>query len=362
MLALILAIIPFVTVSGVLLHFSQGLDLSSYETTLIGVNFTLAIFAVNFAFLGYQSSTFRELRKGIAVNVITASLFVILIAALPLALLVFNKPHVSRVSLALIPIVAYCGVGLLALAQHETDPIVLLKRFCSERKTYRFFYRFTKDAYVRYLSIKDLELSKPGEMPSHEFEWHIPPDGSLTDPLDILFSVTVTAVRSSNLYVFERGIYLALKRVDNAATFTPPIPEGDRYKIKAVVQRQADNLVSRIVSEIIENDRSGTFTRKALDVLSLHILNKAAISQQTSDTAWLALSLMTKLGEHSLKCGQYQDALIPLIVARQITQKGLHGPLGPIESGDKKTDLVLFDHSLSDIPNVIRRLGSFAVT
>ena len=42
MLALILAIIPFVTVSGVLLHFSQGLDLSSYETTLIGVNFTLA--------------------------------------------------------------------------------------------------------------------------------------------------------------------------------------------------------------------------------------------------------------------------------------------------------------------------------
>ena len=52
---------------------------------------------MNFAFLGYQSSTFRELRKGIAVNVITASLFVILIAALPLALLIFNKPHVSRV-------------------------------------------------------------------------------------------------------------------------------------------------------------------------------------------------------------------------------------------------------------------------
>lgn len=361
MIAWIFAIVPFGLGSWALYHYSQAASLTGYETTLIGVNLTLAVFAVNFAFLGYQSSSFRSLRRGIALNVVFGSLFVILIATVPLAALVFVRARAPRISLSLIPIVAYCSIALLAVAQHEADPIVLLKRFCSRRKVRRFFRKFSKDAYSRHLSIKRQELSKPGDMPMHEFEWHISPDSTLADPFSTLFGVALASVKSSNLFVFERAVQLGLEHIDSAARFAPPVPGSDTYKVRGFVQRHVDNCISRVVSEVIENDRSGAFVRKALDVLSLYVINKAAIALQTSDQAFLALSLMTELGKHSLKLGQYQSALIPVIVARQVTQKGLDNPL-PSAEDDAKADLTFFNHALSQLPNTIRRMGSYAVT
>ena len=354
--------LAFLGASFALFRFSEGMSLGSLNTTLIGVNVSLAVFAINFSFLGYQTSQFKHLRRTIPLRMVLGSLAVILLATSPLVLLLFAVPYVPRIALGLIPLVAYSSVFLLGLAQRETNPLVLLERLCSGNRAKKFLQRFAEESDVRLASLKEIDLSKPADMPPHEWEWHIPPDLELKDPFNDLFSVARVAVKNSDLVVFERAMQIALERVDAVEAFQPRRTRSEPYKITRVVTRHVNNTISRVVAEVVENDKSGAFLSKALDILSLYMVSLASASHQTSDKAFFALSLMETLGKKCLESGQYESAIIPVVIARQLVQKGMLSPPDFGSGENAQTHSFVFKHGLSLIPDVIKDMGRVGVT
>ncbi|WP_408956593.1 hypothetical protein [Natroniella sp. ANB-PHB2] len=204
----LLWVLPFIALSFFLGIWSWNLYLIDYNSDLISIGLTIAIFAVNFSFLEYQFSPYRALLESITqVQIITSGLL-LLLAISPLIVLVINSSLVAPIALIMIPLIACASILLTKVSRYESNPIVMLNRTCSKKKINNFLERYSQDIDNHLQEIKRLELSQEGNIPEYEWSEKVLPHFHKDDPFNILASLGSLAIENSDLHTLFKYGYL----------------------------------------------------------------------------------------------------------------------------------------------------------
>jgi len=343
-------------VSVVLLFLVEPDKLKGFEGTLVAVNVGVAIFAINFSFIGYQLSAYRHLYRGVSVNQTLASVGVLFLGILPYLVMGFSTRYAPVVALAVLPTLACSCLALLALAKRETNGEVVLNRLVSCQRVQVFLDEFTQKAELDEASLKKIALSKLQDTPMHEWDWHLSPRTEVDDPFDTLAAIAAVAVKNDDLTTFEHCVETGLRRLDQAVSYTKS--SSTHHRVRNHVQQA----LRRMWITVRECEKSGTFARKFQDLLARYVITKADASNQCTDETYFALGLMTSIALRALEDGARDLVLAPLVVARQIIQKGVDQPLTsnkPIQ--DAPIEVLMFKHELPQLGNTIKTLGHAAV-
>ncbi|MCK8817563.1 hypothetical protein MWH28_09360 [Natroniella sulfidigena] len=348
----LLWVLPFIGLSFFLGIWSWNLYLIDYNSDLISIGLTIAIFAVNFSFLEYQFSPYRALLESITqVQIITSGLL-LLLAISPLIVLIINSSLVAPIALIMIPLIACASILLTKVSRYESNPIVMLNRTCSKKKVDNFLERYSQDIDNHLQEIKRLELSQGGDIPEHEWSERVLPHFHKDDPFNILASLGRLAIENSDVHTFGRVIERSLeagKWIENKRLVESVSPA---YKVKSLLLRHAQQNILRLAIASYELDKSNIFAIKFLEVADLFIKREAARLNQTSRLFKAVLNKMVIVAKNLLQEQDDDSALIPIIVVRQAVQKGLDNP----------SEEPLFDAKLGNLTHFIKEMGQQAVT
>jgi hypothetical protein len=210
----------------------------------------------------------------------------------------------------------------------------------------KFAERFIIDADHRLMELKGFALTAPKDQPRHEWSWHIPPDAKSDDPFNVAVGISLTAIRVGDVATFQQALQTALSC-------------GDQINIERALTTHVSGALFSICKGTVASDSSGMFSQKFLDVTALYLSQKAAEGLQTSVLSSMILSQMVMVAESCLKEDRFDLALVPVVVIRQVVQKGLDGPL-PAQTDDKTSDPLFLD-KLSQITYMTMQLAQTAI-
>ena len=348
-------------VGGVFAYNYDGATLETFRPSLLTVIFTVTTFSVMFSLGGFNTSAYRQFHRGIPARLLAASLLVLAVTLGPLAVLVFAPHMFVPTSLVVLPVLITAGALLLAIGRQETDPSTLLNRLCSPRVIERHLQSAAPKIAAKIGETKALALSKPGDQPMHEFSWHLAVPPEPDDPLTHLATLGLLAIQHGDLAAFSGVVtrFLEVLELANSAKF--PKTEADEYRIRAEIRSQIFDAFHRVTLALQRDKGTVSLARVAVDRLAEFVTAKTKDRKQATDLSFSALGLMQTLATHCYESGSSHEVRVPIIVARQIVQKGLDDPPPKIEGQQVSVDDALFDNHLAALTNVIKRVGSYAI-
>jgi len=305
--------------------FHSAADLDKAQNALVTIPITVAIFAVNFSFLEYQFSPYRAVLRGISIHHAVAASAVLLIALAPIAALYMNW-HFRMVAGIVIPLVTYASVSLALLARRVADPDYQLGSASHDDQVWYFLNEYSLAVEAHISAIEDLGLSKPGERPTHEWSFRPHSSTEREDPFSFAFKIASAAVASSDLHIFDKSLERLLRICDLATIYRKGDGERPDYKVQAVLSDYAGGHLGYVANLICEADKTGGFIRRSLDVFGEYLRRAAAKSQQCGELQGRVVFHMLDLAKHALSKSYYAAAMVPVVVCREVSQKGLDRP------------------------------------
>ena len=310
---------------------------------------------------GFNSSAYRQFHRTIPPRLLWSCVALLFVALLPLGVLVIKPDLYIPTCLLLLPMLAVAGAGLLEIARRETDPLTLLDRLCTIKAITRFLRSLVPIVDLRIAETKALELSKTEDCPMHEFEWHLPMPSHESDPLNCLATLGLLAIQHGDSHAFGRVVRRSLQALDLAENFQPSKTTAGYYTIRRELRGYVFAAIQRMMLALQRDKGTVSLARTAIDIMAESVVSKTKEQKQTQDLVFAALHLMETLARHCYESGSHAEILVPLIVSRQVVQKGLDDPPEIKEGEQQPIEISMFNHTLPQLTGPIKRLGSFAI-
>jgi len=204
------AMLPFICVAVIAAVASGHGTLKAVSTPLLGVAVTLAIFAINLPLITFQLGPYRS-AAGVPRLLYGGALFTMLLSIVPLAFLADSQVSAARVSVAAIPVLALCALGLARLAEREGSAEAIVRKLVRPEMLEDFASRFA--AAVRAQAERHARLDPDlhdtpvrVSAPMHELMHRPLPPAVDGDPLQGLRQVGRIAATREDLSTFAHVI------------------------------------------------------------------------------------------------------------------------------------------------------------
>jgi hypothetical protein len=294
---------------------------SGFESTLITINITVAVLAINFSFVAYQSSEYRIYQQGLSPNLLLGCLCVLLEAMFPVIALVFNRSLVGIIGVAVLPLTAFLSLALVALAKHEATPDALIKRLSSKRKWRSSFRQHTRSININKEKWKQLGLSKSIDMPTHEYNWAPLPVVHDNDPFIMLGAIGRTAAKAGNTASVIRITEALLSALDACYSEACSKRKKGQFSNESstIIKSQLQRL--SLVAEDV--DPTSEVSARFMDACADYLGRKACETSPLTDPCFFVSKIMVESGKRWLVKEEPETAQTPLIVIRLLCQKGV---------------------------------------
>ncbi len=357
----ILLLIVCASIGGYLALHRDPVALEPFRTSFLTVIFTVTIFSVTFSMGGFNSSAYRQFHYGLPARLLGASIAVLFITLVPLAVLVLWTPLFVPVCLVVLPMLLIAGAFLLEVGRRETDPHTLLNRRCSVKAIRRYFNSIAPKINEKIAETKALNLSQRRDQPMHESSWHLSISPEKNDPLTSLATLGLLAIQHGDLYAFRSVVNRFLEVLELARKFNLKKVFADEYKIREEIHSSTFEALQRIMLALQRDKGTTSLARVAIDALAEFVVAKTKDHKQIEELTFSALHLMETLAKHCYESDSPNEARIPIIVARQIVQKGLDDPLVVLEGQGHTMETSEFHFRLPQLTDVIKRLGTYGI-
>ncbi|NLB60168.1 MAG: hypothetical protein GX806_03740 [Lentisphaerae bacterium] len=349
------------TIGGLLVYSHNPKELESFRAAFLTITFAVVTFSVMFSMGGFNSSAYRQFHRAIPPCLLWSCVALLFVALLPLGVLVLKPGLYIPTCLLILPMLAVAGAGLLEIARRETDPLTLLDRLCTITAITRFLRSLVTIVDLRIAETKALELSKTKDCPVHEFEWHLPMPSHENDPLNCLATLGLLAIQHGDSHAFGHVVRRSLQALDLAENFQPSKTTAGDDTIRRELRGYVFDAIQRMMLALQRNKGTVSFIRTAIDNMAESVVSKTKEQKQTQDFAFAALHLMEILARHCYESGSHAEILVPLIVSRQVVQKGMDDPPKVKVGEQQPIEISMFNHALPQLTGSIKRLGNYAI-
>ena len=350
--------LPFAIFAVVSFLFSSPDAVKDYRNTLLALNVTIAIFAINFGFLEYQFSPYRVLIRPALRQHRWQSISLLIMSLLPTLSIVFFPSWSGVIALISLPIIAYFSVFLGFSVSREARGTVLLNKKASVKSLTKFLPTLAKEYDKDMYDQEQLSLSSPQDMPMHEWSLRpVCPPIHEDDPIEFTTNLAYTALTNNDLNTFDMAIQQLLLFFPVVGNFKINEVKTKDYRISSALYAHLLHALERITRFAIANDKSSTFLIRLQERFGQYVSIQSKEKKQHSESTLEIFELMVILGQTFLEKGLRENALTTIIAARQAVQKGIDDP----KKDDVDKNDSLFMYSLASYTRRIKQMGTKAI-
>lgn len=206
-------------IGAFLVYFFDPATLDPFRASLLTITFAITTFSATFSMGAFNSSAYRQFHQTFPPRLLWSCVALLFIALIPLVILVRWPIMYVPTCLLLLPILAVLGPYLQEIGRRETDPITLLDSLCSLKVLKRHLHSLVPKIDAKITETQTLELSKPGDKPTHEFDWHLPLPAQRDDPINNLTTLGLLAIKQGDLHAFGCVIRRSLEGLELGRVF-----------------------------------------------------------------------------------------------------------------------------------------------
>ena len=337
---------------------SLGKDLSNISSWLIGINFTSALFSVNFTLFGYQLSRYKPILDRPTYR---QWINIILLMTLPffplITFLLAPKLH-AHIALWLLPIVTWSSFDNAKLTITYLDPVDYIKRTFTDggirKYIEKLYHAVAKEVVAHKEYIKNRERF---QIPSHE--WSFSPDILGVTENDLWDKATVVAKQafSNNDYpVFMKSLEGMMPLVQ-ASYSVKSKSEGDYREIDGVASITHKRFRS-LINWIAQEDKEGAYIEAFANRLCAYLRTPDAIANPLRPLTENIMSDVTYLGSVMLEAKQCSQPMKVLNTIHAVLELSVHQIEEDAANGKKRT---LDQWNIAGYAHLIKSLGSVAI-
>lgn len=264
---------------------SVSVDVGKITPWLLGINFTIAIFSINFTFFGYQLSKYKAIYSEITTRQWFNVVALLTLPLLPIICFLIIPEHFGKIALWVLPILIFSSV----------DNAILTTRYLSAKKFIED--SISENTISRYLEQLSIEIKSEVEVhqsylndggkyqkPMHAYDFE--PSTLGIEPNDIWDSmaiITNLAVENNDYPIFRQSLNAILKLVVRFYSFK--FKDADSYKIDAGIKYIARKRLRSIIASVVEKDQSGIFFQSLSSDLCDFLMKDEVLHKPCSDLA-----------------------------------------------------------------------------
>lgn len=339
---------------------AYGKDLKPIAGWLIGINFTFAIFSINFTFFGYQLSRY----KSILDRVTRRQWFnIVLLMTLPfLSLLCFlvSPTKYAHIALFLLPVIAWSAIDNALLTKDYLDPISHLGRALKSQSINSYIDSLYNEIKKEVQSHEEyLSNREKFQIPSHEWSFAADTLGLKQNDLwDKLSIVLKQSVINNDYPVFQRS----LEHMISLLTYSYNLKSKQKadYRELDGIRSIAHKRFRALIHWIADEDKEGLYIESISNTLCAYLKSSEALKLPIGELTESIMSDITYLGSVMLSSKQCGEPMKVLNTIHAVIELVVHAIEEDLKN-NKEKERALDQYNIARYAHLIKSLGYDAI-
>lgn len=348
----------FATIEVALLISLPNNNLEKITPWLLGINFTIAAFSINFTFFGYQLSKYQSIYTGVT-NRQWLNITILLITPfLPLLCYLISPINFGASALLVMPIMILSAIDNSLLTASYLNPTKFSAKKFSKRSIEQYVSKLSLKVIDEYKIHESLmEKRKELQTPPHGHSFQPSTLGTDTDDLwDIISTIAVQSIGNNDYAVFRKSIKHTLELL--ASFYRYKSNNNEQYKLKSGLRLIAHQRFKALINQIADVDNSGVFLQSLANELSDFLELEEISIPVCSDIAMAIASDAVNIGKKLLEDKNTLEPQKILNALHRVIEIGLL----EIEKGDPKDAYNSMNgHNIGNYVYYINELGETAL-
>lgn len=336
----------------------RGQDLDKITPWLLGINFTISAFSINFTFFGYQLSKYQSIYTGITkrqwLNIFT----LLIIPFIPLASYLIYPRYFGEIALLSLPIIALSSIDNALLTASYLNPLTYIADKLS-KKSIESYVSALSEKVINEIRLHEtlMEKRKSLQTPIHGHDFQPSTFGTELDDLwDAATTVAIQSIENNDYAVFRKSIKQTIELL--FSFYDAKIEKNENYRLKSGLQFIAHQRFKALTTQISEVDKSGVFLLSLSNELCDFLEQEVSLSPVCSDIAMAVSSDVVSIGQKML---EEKSSIEPIKILNTV-HRVLEAGLLEIAKGDRKDGYnTINGYNISAYVYYISRLGITAL-
>lgn len=333
-------------------------NLEKITPWLLGVNFTIAAFSINFTFFGYQLSKYQSIYTGVT-NRQWLNITILLITPfLPLLCYLLSPTNFGASALLIMPVMILSAIDNSLLTASYLNPMKFSATKFSKKSIEQYISKLSLKVTDEY-KIHESLMGKRKELqtPPHGHSFQPSTLGTDTDDLwDITSTIAVQSIDNNDYAVFRKSIKHTLELL--ASFYKYKSNDNEQYRLKNGLRLIAHQRFKALINQIADVDNSGVFLQSLANELSDFLELEEITIPVCSDIAMAIASDVVNIGKKLLEEKNTIEPQKIINALHRVIEIGLL----EIEKGDPKDAYnAMNGHNISHYVYYINELGETAL-
>lgn len=347
-----------VIVEIILIALGSGKDLSGISSWLLGINFTFAVFSINFTFFGYQLSRYKSILERVTGRQWFNIAVLLTLPFIPLIVFLVSQEYFVLSALILLPIIVWSSIDNAFLTRNYLDPLVHLGNELTDTKINKYLDELYKSVENEVVAHKKyLENLKTFQIPAHEWSFQTDLLGLKKNDLwDKVATVLKHSVENNDHPIYQSALDYAMKLL--LATYRYESRKKDDYRERGGLQSLSRHRFRGLSYWVLENDAEGIYIEAWANRLCAFLKSSEALSDPLGGLTEGVMSDITYIGSIMLGSQKSQDPMKILNTIHAVIELSIH----QIDSDEKDgKDRFLDKHNIAGYAHLIQSLGKDAI-
>ncbi|MGK4444711.1 hypothetical protein ACSMDF_15280 [Yersinia enterocolitica] len=261
-------------------------DVHKITPWLLGINFTIAIFSINFTFFGYKLSKYKSIYSEITRRQWFNIIMLLSLPLFPLISFLIMPNYFGTIALWVLPILLFSSIDNAILTTRYLSAKKFIEESVSDSSISRYLNKLSKEIELEVKEHQGYldDAKKKCKLPSHAYDFEPRTLGiKPTDIWDSLAIITNLSIENNDHPVFRQSLSAILKLVVRFYSFK--FKENDSYKIDNGMRFIARKRLRSIIISVSEKDKSGIFFQSLSSDLCRFLMKDEVLHNPCSDLA-----------------------------------------------------------------------------
>jgi len=316
----------FLVLESFLIIGSIGVDIKDITPWLLGINFAIAFFSVNFTFFGYQLSKYKAIYTEVTTRQWINISALLILPFLPLICFLITPDWFGLTALWILPVLIISAIDNAKLTAEYLDPNKFISNLMKGGKTSQYLnsisniVRIEVKEHNSYLSDRD-----KFQIPVHAYDFEPTTLGIESNDLwDSIALITKLSIENDDYPVFRSSLKTMLKLTEQFYEFIPDSKGDDDYKVAEGMKAIARKRLRSIISSVIDLDRNGIFLQSLSSELCNFLIKEDMLKRPCSSIARAIASDAVWIGSKALETQSLIMPLKTLNTIHRVIELGIH--------------------------------------
>lgn len=350
-----------VTTSFVIVSSTKS-DIGTITPWLLGINFTLALFSVNFTFFGHQLSKYKAIYHSVAPRQWINIAILLCVPFLPLASYLVFPEYFGTIALWCLPVLLFSAIDNALLTKRYLSPVQYIHSCLTEKAVARYLTGVTQEVTKELAQHRAYTENRNSnfKVPNHALSFQCTVLGLA--PIDLWDNLTVVvklSIENNDYPVFRKTSDAALKLLFSFYLYAG---KCDDNSIADGIQDVARARFRSIVTSVADFDKEGIFLQTLSNQLCNFLLTEKALKSPLAKITTAVASDVIWIGTRMLAAQESTQPIKILNTIHYFTEMSIQA----LENLDKSSDTVsnalinIDKHNLTFYVYKIETLGKSA--